>query len=261
MWTDPYISQQLLKLHINEAHDVASRKAKSILKTVEWLTHSLKPGAKVLDLGCGPGLYTQRLAQAGLNVTGVDFSASSIEYAKGRAKKERLDIRYILGDYLETGIGEGYDAVLLIYCDFGVLDPTQRGQLLRRIHAALRPGGCFVFDALNKNALCAMRFEKTWEMRESGFWRSAPYVCLSEKFHFPGQKATLDQHIVLCETGRSDVYRFWNHYFDKTDICRMAETHGYESVEAASLFTANGGSFNDDGVTFYTLRKGDMRCC
>ncbi len=185
MWTDPYISERLLEMHINNAHDIASRKSKIIELTVKWLVQSLKPGAKVLDLGCGPGLYSQRLARAGFHVVGIDFSASSIQYAKEQAKKKKLDIRYIHGDYLKVDIGGDYDAVLLIYCDFGVLAPSQREQMLRRIHAALRPAGRFVFDALNKKALNAMCFGQAWSLSDGGFWRSAPYLCLSEKMHFP----------------------------------------------------------------------------
>ena len=65
MWTDEYISKQLLRYHIDGSTDVASRNADSIDKTVRWIGTKLAKGSKVLDLGCGPGLYTHRLARLG----------------------------------------------------------------------------------------------------------------------------------------------------------------------------------------------------
>ncbi len=255
MWTDPHISEQLLHMHINENSDAASRKTKNIEKTVDWLTRSLQPGAKVLDLGCGPGLYAQRLAQAGFDVTGIDFSASSIAYAKAQAKEAGLAVRYICRDYLKAGIPAGFDAAILIYCDFGVLDPEQRTRLLSGVRAALRPGGLFVFDALNKKAPRALHFGPAWEISGGGFWLDAPYACLSEKLHFPGHKAILDQHIVLPESGENKLYRFWNHYFSEADVRQMAKGFSFSLAGSACLFEKGGGPFNDDGVTFYTLRR------
>ena len=46
----------------------------------------LERGARVLDLGCGPGLYTTRLAKLGHTCVGIDFSPASIAYAKAEAE-------------------------------------------------------------------------------------------------------------------------------------------------------------------------------
>lgn len=83
MWTDEYISQQLLSVHLNADIDLASRKKTSIDKTTEWILKEANgKNLEILDLGCGPGLYTQKFAKKGHNVTGIDFSKCSINYAK-----------------------------------------------------------------------------------------------------------------------------------------------------------------------------------
>ena len=63
-WDDPHISSQMLKTHLDPTTDLASRRPEIIELTVTWLveTLSLQPGDSVLDLGCGPGLYSARLA-------------------------------------------------------------------------------------------------------------------------------------------------------------------------------------------------------
>lgn len=66
MWTDPYISKQLLELHLNPDNDAASRSKDKIEKISNWiLEQSDRPEMKILDLGCGPGLYAEFLAQKG----------------------------------------------------------------------------------------------------------------------------------------------------------------------------------------------------
>lgn len=102
MWTDPYISRQLLDIHLNPDLDLASRKMNTIETTIEWILYrSGKDHLNILDLGCGPGLYSQRLSQKGHHVTGIDFSATSIMHAASAAKENRLDIEYRQQDYLE----------------------------------------------------------------------------------------------------------------------------------------------------------------
>ena len=52
----------------------------------------LKEGKRVIDFGCGPGLYATRLAQKGAFVTGIDFSENSINYARTAAMEKGLSI-------------------------------------------------------------------------------------------------------------------------------------------------------------------------
>ena len=62
MWTDSHISKQLLNVHLNSEIDLASRKTITIKNTVEWIlgTTDLR-NLNILDLGCGPGLYSEIL--------------------------------------------------------------------------------------------------------------------------------------------------------------------------------------------------------
>ncbi len=74
-WNDPHISKRMLDVHLNPDIDAASRKPEIIDRTIKWLIEilGLQPGASLLDLGCGPGLYASRFAQAGFHLTGVDY--------------------------------------------------------------------------------------------------------------------------------------------------------------------------------------------
>lgn len=64
-WDEPAFSQRMLANHLSQDHDWASRRQEVIERQVNWIASLLPPGARILDLGCGPGFYTHRLAERG----------------------------------------------------------------------------------------------------------------------------------------------------------------------------------------------------
>lgn len=256
MWTDEYISKQLLEVHINPDINLASRKEKSIDKTVNWILNELdRKNGEILDLGCGPGLYTEKLAKKGYKVTGIDFSENSIEYAKNRAIQNNLDVNYVCKNYLKLDFKEKFDLIIMIYCDFGVLSIEEREVLLENVYDALKPGGIFIFDALNKYTIDNLKFERNWEFSEGGFWQNRSYLCLSQSSHFPEKKAILDENIIIDEENNYKIYRFWNHYFDGDDIKNIFEKLGFRKIKDYQNLLGNDGLYNDKGVTFYKATK------
>ena len=93
-WDDEYISKQLLKAHLDTNFEGASRNFNFIEDSVNWIVTVANPAnyPKLLDLGCGPGLYAEKFAQKGYKVTGIDFSKRSINYAQNRNKETNLNI-------------------------------------------------------------------------------------------------------------------------------------------------------------------------
>ncbi|MEJ6950002.1 class I SAM-dependent methyltransferase [Natronospora cellulosivora (SeqCode)] len=154
-WKDPYISEKLLEAHLNPDWEAASRKHSTIEKTVKWLDENVfeKKDSKILDLGCGPGLYASPLAELGYHLTGIDYSRRSIDYASRHAKENGLKIDYIYQNYLKIDYDSDFDVIMLIYCDLGALTNQERDTLLAKIYKALKPGGLFIFDAFKKRSI------------------------------------------------------------------------------------------------------------
>jgi len=257
MWTDEHISKQLLEIHLNPDVDLASRKKATIEKTIDWI-FTLVEGKelKILDLGCGPGLYTQQIAEKGHEVTGVDFSKNSIDYAKEQAKINDLEIEYINKNYLELDLPENeFDLVMMIYTDLGVLLPEERIQLLGKIEKALKPGGTFIFDVLNDKDLDKKVSPKNWEASEQGFWRNTPYLTLSESFFYENEKVILNQHIV-AEDENTSVYRFWTHYFSHEDLMDLLEPFNFTNIRFyEDVLPADDNMWSGEHVTFCKLIK------
>jgi len=258
MWTDEYISKQLLNIHLNPDIDLGSRKKSTIDKTANWILNTQKGKGKlnILDLGCGPGLYTEIFAKAGHNVTGIDISKNSIEYAKKSAEDKRLDINYINSSYLEIDLEPNkYDLVVLIFTDFSVLKPTERKSLLEIIFRTLKKGGTFIFDVLKDNEIEKKTSPKTWEIKNNGFWKESPYLALSESFLYQKEKVILFQHIIIDTIGNIETYRFWTHFFSQTDVQKMLDTHSFINVKFTEDVLPEGDIWNGDNVIFAMASK------
>jgi 2-polyprenyl-3-methyl-5-hydroxy-6-metoxy-1,4-benzoquinol methylase len=91
----------MLKAHLDPTWDAASRNHAFIAKSVDWITQIAPPMQymKLLDLGCGPGLYAERFNTKGYEVTGIDYSHRSLDYARNSALQNGSDITYIYQDY------------------------------------------------------------------------------------------------------------------------------------------------------------------
>ena len=146
LWTNEHISRQMLAFHLDENADVASRRPELIDRCVEWITDhfDVGVGTRIVDFGCGPGLYTERFAERGAAVTGIDFSLRSIDFAQVAAAKKDLRINYVNQDYLEFETTESFELILMLMYDFCALSPTQRASMLRKFSYLLEPGGAAV---------------------------------------------------------------------------------------------------------------------
>jgi SAM-dependent methyltransferase len=243
-WNDPYIAQQMLKAHLDPNTDAASRKPETIERTVAWMIDQLKlgNGSRFLDLGCGPGLYSLRLARRGLAVTGMDFSPNSLEYARLQARQENLCIDYILQDYLNLDYNGEFDAACLIYFDLGVFSKANRDRLFARIARALKPGGHFVFDVVTEYSRSDDQERMEWEAFPSGvFWRPGAHLVLSQVFSYPEEKAFLNRYLVIDESGRLAVYNIWEHHFSVEML--QYELHAADFAEVSVWSDLTGTPF------------------
>ena len=229
-WNDPHISQQMLAAHLNPNLDAASRRPETIVRTVNWIIRelALPYGAAVLDLGCGPGLYSLRFAEKGFQVTGVDYSERSVEYAKQAAADHKLDISYRFQDYLTLKDASLYEAALLIYGDFCPLSPAQRGTLLANIYRALKPNGWFVLDVSRQDLTHPDRSSTSWYATNAGFWKPVPHLVLEQTISYLEQGLHLDQYSIVEADGTFSVYRNWRQEYTPESIAAELAAGGFE---------------------------------
>jgi ubiquinone/menaquinone biosynthesis C-methylase UbiE len=258
MWTDEHISKQLLNIHLNADIDLGSRKRTTIEKTAHWILETQKEKGKlnILDLGCGPGLYTEIFAEKGHSIMGVDISKNSIEYARKSAKDKGLNANYLNANYLEINLeSDNYDLIVLIYTDLGVLMSGERDSLLKMIYRVLKKGGTFIFDVLKDKDIEIKTSPKTWEAYNSGFWKEYPYLALSESYLYLEEKVILFQHNIIDTAGNIETYRFWTHFFSQNDVREMLNPHNFVDILFREDILPKGDMWSGDNVIFTIASK------
>jgi len=209
-WNDDHVSAQMLALHLDPLAEPASRPHEFVGRSVEWLvpTLGLEPGSKLLDLGCGPGLYANRIAAKGIEVVGLDVSVRSLAHARAVAAQASLPATFRSADYLTDDLGGPHDAAIMIYEDYCALSPDQRATLLARVAAVMRPGGLFLFDVT-----ATPRFRSFRDGVVSapdfmdGFWAPRPYHGTEETWTYAELHLVLHRYTVVDGRG---TRQFWN---------------------------------------------------
>ena len=124
----------------------------------EWCRQLAGGGGSVLDLGCGTGLLTARLAQQGNSATGVDPAAAMLAIARSRSGSEQsgaeqsgaAGVTWVQGDARTIRLGATFDLIVMTGHAFQVaLTDADRRAFLQTIAAHLAPQGRFIFDARN----------------------------------------------------------------------------------------------------------------
>lgn len=232
LWTDEHTSERMLSYHLNETIDVSSRNIAFITRSVEWIASrfNIGPGMKIADFGCGPGLYTTRLARKQAELTGIDFSQRSIQYAREIALQEGLSIRYVNQNYLEFDTDERFHLVMMIMCDFCALSPTQRAAMLGKLHTLLEPGGSALLDVYSMAAFDKRAESAVYEPNLlNGFWSPEPYYGFLNVFKYETEKVILDKYTIV-ETNRTRTVYNWLQYFSPEDVEREFARSGF-SIE------------------------------
>ena len=106
---------------------------------------------QILDLACGFGRHTNRLATLGHRMTGVDLMPGFLEIARQDAKRRSVQVNYQPGDMRQIQYQAEFDRVLLAFTAFGYFEDEENLLVLQNVRRALKPGGLVIFDTQNRD--------------------------------------------------------------------------------------------------------------
>ena len=107
----------------------------------------LAPRTAVLDVPCGDGRLTVRLAAAGHTAIGIDIAAAEVERARDVAAQAAVDARFVVGDLRALPDVGLVDGIVSWGNSFGYLLPADTVRSLAGMHRVLRPGGRLVLES------------------------------------------------------------------------------------------------------------------
>jgi SAM-dependent methyltransferase len=106
---------------------------------------------RILDLACGFGRHTNRLAVMGHDMTGVDITSGFLDIARRDAIQKGVNVDYKQNDMRKVTFDNEFDCVMLLFTAFGYFSDEENLQVLINARNALRPGGLLIFDAPHRD--------------------------------------------------------------------------------------------------------------
>jgi SAM-dependent methyltransferase len=235
-WDDPGFSERMLAEHLSQEHDLASRRSETIDQHVDWIFSGVlgsRP-SRLLDLACGPGLYTLRLARIGCDCVGTDFSPASIRHARKIAASEaHLSCTYHQADVRDGLFGGGFDLVMMIYGQFNVFPRNLGMEILKNAHGALNPGGSLLLEFQSREQIQqGAKNTPSWYTAQSGLFSAAPHLVLQENFWDADAGASTTRFSIIDgETGTVSSYALSNEAYTEHELINGLREAGFKGIE------------------------------
>lgn len=175
----------------------------------------------LLDLCCGSGRHAARFAAQGYQLLGIDQNAAAIATAQQLAlsgcRFAVHDMRHI------AALPETFDGVVNLWQSFGYFDDTTNADILCQIHDKLRPGGRFVLDIYNRDAL--QRAPATQHFEKEG-------IPVTSSYTWAGKRLMCSLSYDDDSTGDTFEWRLYT----PDEIQALAARLGFRCIAACAWF-------------------------
>ncbi|MEC3660669.1 class I SAM-dependent methyltransferase [Bacillus velezensis] len=255
VWLDPDRAELVLKSHFDENIPGGSKGSSFVDETVDFITKiaPVECNNKIIDLGCGPGLYSQNLALKGYNVTGVDYNKKSIDYAISEADKMNLQIDYKIEDITNLEIESEFDVALLIYQIYGVFSPTNRRKILNNINRGLKPGGLVLLDVLSEKSYEKFEENLMWFLsKKDSLISDKEHLTLYAAIKYP-DNVTLAKNVLVFDDEKLVNYNYWNQHFSIENLEKEVNEAGFNLEKVYA--DVNGEEYKNNGEFFAAVLK------
>jgi ubiquinone/menaquinone biosynthesis C-methylase UbiE len=182
----------------------------------------LSAGQQVLDVPCGTGRIAIQLAALGVEVTGVDSAPGNLERARRDADRAGVRVRWKRCDMRKLDFDAELDAAFNWFGSFGYFSERQNLAFAKRVHRALRPGGRFLVEAINKPWLLG-HHRPEWRETHGG-------VQIVSRFCWDARSSRMRDWWTLSKGERVERHRISVHLYSGPELRKLLLGAGFAAV-------------------------------
>jgi SAM-dependent methyltransferase len=208
------------------------------LREVEFLKDSfrLPRDAELLDVGCGYGRHAIELGQGGYRVTGIDLSLPLLIRAADEAQRRSLSVNFVHADMREMAFDAQFDGAYSFLTSFGYFDEETNLKVAASVQRALRPGGRFLLDTLNRDYIVTDLPTRVW-------WEGEGCVVLEEvDFNYQTSRLTVRRSVVF-QDGRQVEHEMSIRAYSLHELGKLLRQAGFRILEVSGGIATRGNFF------------------
>ncbi|HSY21951.1 MAG TPA: methyltransferase domain-containing protein [Polyangiaceae bacterium] len=221
-----------------------------IKREVRFIEESLgvEKGGALLDLGCGTGRHANELARQGYEVVGFDLSLPMLARAGEEAQENGTKINFMQGDMREMTFEEQFDGVYCWNTSFGYFEEDKNAQVVDRVHQALKGGGLFLLDVINRDFLVRQSPSLAW-------FEGDGCVCMDEmNIDFITSRMKVKRTMML-DDGRSREIEYTIRIYTLSELGKILHDHGFKVREVSGGLAAPGVFFGNESPRVIVLAE------
>jgi SAM-dependent methyltransferase len=212
-----------------------------IAREVHFIEESLgvERGGALLDLACGTGRHAVELARRGYEVVGFDLSLSMLARAGEDAQERDAKLNFVQGDMRDMTFDEQFDGVYCWNTSFGYFEEDKNAQVIDRVHRALKGGGLFLLDVVNRDFLVRQSPSLAW-------FEGDGCICMDDmSVDFITSRMKIKRTMML-DDGRSQEIEYSMRIYSLHELGRILHEHGFTVREVSGRLSTPGVFFGAD---------------
>lgn len=197
-------------------------------KEVNFIEESLgcEAGAMILDLACGTGRHAVELAARGYQVVGFDLSLAMLARASDEAQDRKQKINFVQGDMREMTFEETFDGVYSWNTSFGYFDEEKNSSVIARVHKALKKGGQFLLDVVNRDYIVRQAPSLAW-------FEGDGCICMDEMtIDFITSRMKVKRTLMM-DDGRTKEIEYSIRTYALHELGKMLHDNGFRVAEVS----------------------------
>jgi len=231
----------------------------------EEVVHREEMAHSVLELACGTGRLTVPIAQAGVEIVGLDLSPSMLAQARTKAKAAGVEIEFVEGDCRSFELGRKFALIFMAFNSMQHLhDYASLAALFACVRKHLAEGGRFIFDVFNpRMGFLARTPDERWLEREYEDPDGSGTIVLEHTMHY--DDAAQVNHVTWYFSRRGSegfernfrVEQLHMRCFFPQELDLLVRSRGFEIVEKFGSFERKVFGSGDPKQVVVCSVKGD----